>query len=62
MSALCEQRLWLRWHDHDHEFVSAVDSMLRAEALVDCTLVCHDTTVRAHKVVLAACRYFVTSN
>lgn len=48
----------LRWNNHQSHILHAFDTLLQSEALVDVTLVCEDTRrVRAHKVVLSACRW-----
>ena len=36
-------------------FVKGIVSLLGNEKLVDCTLVCDETSIRAHQVVLSAC-------
>lgn len=48
----------LRWNNHQTHILSAFDALLQAETLVDVTLVCAETSVRAHKVVLSACSPF----
>ncbi|XP_025836516.1 protein jim lovell-like [Agrilus planipennis] len=48
----------LRWNNHQAHILSAFDALLQAETLVDVTLVCAETSVRAHKVVLSACSPF----
>lgn len=48
----------LRWNNHQSHILSAFDALLQAETLVDVTLVCAETSVRAHKVVLSACSPF----
>ena len=50
------QHYSLRWNNHQSHVLSAFDDLLQNEALVDCTLVCEDTNIKAHKVVLSACR------
>ncbi len=50
------QHYSLRWNNHQSHVLNAFDSLLQNESLVDCTLVCEDTSIRAHKVVLSACR------
>ena len=50
------QHYSLRWNNHESHVLKAFDSLLQNEALVDCTLVCEDQSIRAHKVVLSACR------
>ncbi|XP_040578200.1 uncharacterized protein [Lepeophtheirus salmonis] len=52
---MASQHYSLRWNNHQSHVLSAFDTLLQNEALVDCTLVCEDTSVRAHKVVLSAC-------
>jgi len=49
------QHYSLRWNNHQSHVLNAFDALLQNEALVDCTLVCEDTSIRAHKVVLSAC-------
>jgi hypothetical protein len=49
------QHYSLRWNNHQSHVLSAFDDLLQNEALVDCTLVCEDTSIKAHKVVLSAC-------
>ena len=58
MSLSCSngQHYSLRWNNHQAHVLSAFEALLQSEALVDCTLICEDTSLRAHKVVLAACR------
>nr|CAD7202171.1 unnamed protein product [Timema douglasi] len=46
----------LRWNNHQNHILNAFDTLLQNETLVDVTLVCEETSVRAHKVVLSACR------
>ncbi|CAG9856996.1 unnamed protein product [Phyllotreta striolata] len=48
----------LRWNNHQSHILQAFDALLQAETLVDVTLVCAETSVRAHKVVLSACSPF----
>lgn len=45
----------LRWNNHQNHILNAFDTLLQSETLVDVTLVCEETSVRAHKVVLSAC-------
>lgn len=47
----------LRWNNHPTQILSAFEGLLVNETLVDVTLVCQETTFKAHKVVLSACRY-----
>ena len=46
----------LRWNNHQTHILQAFEALLHAEILVDVTLVCAETSLRAHKVVLSACR------
>ena len=57
LSNTSAQHYSLRWNNHQSHVLNAFDALLQNESLVDCTLVCEDTSVRAHKVVLSACRY-----
>ncbi|XP_014290767.1 protein jim lovell isoform X2 [Halyomorpha halys] len=45
----------LRWNNHQHHLLTAFDTLLQNETLVDVTLVCEETSFKAHKVVLSAC-------
>lgn len=46
----------LRWNNHQAHLLNAFEGLLHNETLVDVTLVCQETTFKAHKVVLSACR------
>ncbi|XP_066592623.1 protein jim lovell isoform X2 [Prorops nasuta] len=48
----------LRWNNHQTHILQAFEALLHAEVLVDVTLVCAETSLRAHKVVLSACSPF----
>ncbi|XP_046752696.1 protein jim lovell [Diprion similis] len=48
----------LRWNNHQAHILQAFEALLHAETLVDVTLVCAETSLRAHKVVLSACSPF----
>lgn len=48
----------LRWNNHQHHILRAFDALLQTKSLVDVTLVCAETSIRAHKVVLSACSPF----
>lgn len=48
----------LRWNDHQNQILLAFDALLQTKSLVDVTLVCAETSIRAHKVVLSACSPF----
>jgi len=49
------QHYSLRWNNHQSHVLAAFESLLQTNSLVDCTLVCEDTSIKAHKVVLSAC-------
>lgn len=51
----------LRWNNHQHHILRAFDALLQTKSLVDVTLVCAETSIRAHKVVLSACSPFFQS-
>lgn len=46
----------LRWHNHQAHILQAFEALLQAEMLVDVTLICAESSFKAHKVVLSACR------
>ncbi len=48
----------LRWNNHQNHILRAFDTLLQSKTLVDVTLVCSDTSIFAHKVVLSACSPF----
>lgn len=48
----------LRWNNHQSHILRAFDSLLQTKTLVDVTLVCSESSIRAHKVVLSACSPF----
>lgn len=48
----------LRWNNHQNHILRAFDALLQTKALVDVTLVCAETSIRAHKMVLSACSPF----
>lgn len=48
----------LRWNNHQNHILRAFDALLQTKTLVDVTLVCAETSIRAHKVVLSACSPF----
>ncbi|XP_071439054.1 protein jim lovell-like [Hetaerina americana] len=55
---MATQHYSLRWNNHQTHVLHAFDTLLQNETLVDVTLVCEETRVRAHKVVLSACSPF----
>jgi len=48
----------LRWNNHQNHILRAFDALLKSKALVDVTLVCAETSIHAHKMVLSACSPF----
>ncbi|RLU25233.1 hypothetical protein DMN91_003326 [Ooceraea biroi] len=48
----------LRWHNHQAHILQAFEALLQAEVLVDVTLICAESSFKAHKVVLSACSPF----
>ncbi|KAM7344875.1 BTB/POZ domain-containing jim lovell protein isoform 3-T9 [Cochliomyia hominivorax] len=48
----------LRWNNHQNHLMRAFDALLQTKTLVDVTLVCAETSIRAHKMVLSACSPF----
>ncbi len=54
-SSSSSQHYSLRWNNHQTHVLSAFDALLQSESLVDCTLVCEDASVKAHRVGLSAC-------
>lgn len=49
----------LSWTEHQSHLTEYFDSLFRRERMVDVTLVCPDLSIRAHRVVLSACRYYL---
>ncbi|XP_053966639.1 protein jim lovell isoform X1 [Anastrepha ludens] len=48
----------LRWNNHQNHILRAFDALLQTKTLVDVTLVCAETSLHAHKMVLSACSPF----
>lgn len=48
----------LRWNNHQNHILRAFDALLQTKTLVDVTLVCAETSIHAHKIVLSACSPF----
>ncbi len=46
----------LTWSDHRHYLTDYFDALFQSESMVDVTLVCDGLSIRAHRVVLSACR------
>uniref|UniRef100_A0A1B0CTP9 Putative isoform a marinus n=1 Tax=Lutzomyia longipalpis TaxID=7200 RepID=A0A1B0CTP9_LUTLO len=53
-----EELYSLRWNNHHNHMVHAFNALLQTKTLVDVTLVCAETSIRAHKAVLSACSPF----
>lgn len=53
-----DQQFCLRWNNHQGNMVNVFDSLLKDNLLVDVTLACEGSTIKAHKVVLSACSTF----
>jgi hypothetical protein len=49
------ERYCLRWNNHHSNIISVFSQLLTDEHLVDVTLVCEGSSLRAHKMVLSAC-------
>lgn len=52
------QQFCLRWNNHQLNMLEVFASLLASESLVDVTLACEGTSIKAHKVVLSACSPF----
>lgn len=50
--SLCQ----LSWDDHQMHLMDYFESLYQRESMVDVTLVCPELSIRAHRVVLSACR------
>ena len=50
----------LSWCDHQLHLIDYFESLYQNELLVDVTLACRHVAIRAHRVVLSACRYFIS--
>jgi hypothetical protein len=50
--SLCQ----LSWRDHQMHLMDYFESLYQRESMVDVTLVCPELSIRAHRVVLSACR------
>ena len=48
------QTYCLRWNNHKSNLVEILDSLIRAESYVDCTIIVDDNQFKAHRVILAA--------
>ncbi|KAH8283445.1 hypothetical protein KR018_002110 [Drosophila ironensis] len=57
-SAAPQDHYSLRWNNHQNHILRAFDALLQTKTLVDVTLVCAETSIRAHKMVLSACSPF----
>ncbi|KAG1660987.1 Protein bric-a-brac 2 [Nymphon striatum] len=52
------QQFCLRWNNYQLNMLEVFASLLASESLVDVTLACEGTSIKAHKVVLSACSPF----
>ncbi len=50
------QHYSLRWNNHTLHLLSAFGSLLESGQMVDTTLVCEDTSIKVHRLMLSACR------
>ncbi|XP_020283713.1 protein jim lovell [Pseudomyrmex gracilis] len=48
----------LRWNNHQNHILQTFEELLEEESYVDVTLICAETSLKAHKVVLGACSPF----
>ncbi|XP_047004720.1 uncharacterized protein LOC124622976 [Schistocerca americana] len=56
------QQYCLRWNNHRANLLAVFDDLLRSEAFTDVTLACEGgTSVKCHKMVLAACSTYFQS-
>ncbi|KAH7963653.1 protein bric-a-brac 1 [Rhipicephalus sanguineus] len=59
MGGLTAQQFCLKWNQHHGSLVSVYEELRSRDAFVDVTLVCEEgVSIRAHKLVLAACSPF----
>lgn len=49
------QAFCLRWNNYQSNMVNVLDQIFHDEKYVDVTLVCENTFIKAHKIVLSAC-------
>ncbi|XP_017468755.1 PREDICTED: protein jim lovell-like [Rhagoletis zephyria] len=57
-SSAVQDHYSLRWNNHQNHILRAFDALLQTKTLVDVTLVCAETSIHAHKMVLSACSPF----
>ncbi|XP_044758960.1 protein jim lovell isoform X2 [Coccinella septempunctata] len=55
---MANQQYSLRWSNHTDNILTALDTLLQSENLVDVTLICGKDSLRAHRVILSACSPF----
>ncbi|XP_045476770.1 protein jim lovell isoform X2 [Harmonia axyridis] len=58
MSDAPDQQYSLKWSNHPDNILNALDTLLQSENLVDVTLICGKSSLRAHRVILSACSPF----
>ncbi|KAG1655884.1 Protein bric-a-brac 2 [Nymphon striatum] len=52
------QQFCLKWNNYQGNLTTVFETLLKNECLVDVTLVCQGSSVKAHKLVLSACSPF----
>ncbi|MCL4154219.1 UNVERIFIED_CONTAM: hypothetical protein GTU68_005024 [Idotea baltica] len=56
-----EQQFCLRWNNYQSNLIQVFNQLFQTESFVDVTLACEGHSVKAHRIVLAACSpYFLT--
>ncbi|KAG0430232.1 hypothetical protein HPB47_022869 [Ixodes persulcatus] len=60
-AAMGSQQFCLKWKSHYSNLLSALDQLVFSEALTDVTVACEGLSLKAHRVVLAACSPFFQS-
>ena len=56
-----QQQYCLRWNNHRSNLLSVFEQLLESESFTDVTLAVNGTSIKCHKMVLAACSsYFQT--
>ncbi|UYV60461.1 hypothetical protein LAZ67_1001204, partial [Cordylochernes scorpioides] len=55
------QQFCLKWNNHQANMLTVFEHLLSNEALVDVTLACEGSSLKAHKMVLSACSPFFQS-
>lgn len=55
------QQYCLRWNNHRSNLLSVFEQLFQSEALTDVTLAVGGTSIKCHKIVLAACSGYFRS-